>query len=414
MPLEPTADGLLARTGEYTPLRAFSQGGRYWDEASQQLIRDGALKEFLPAVEAGEDDRGSFGRFFERSGGRDLMARSRPVPRSGIPSGELEAFQRAIEDLKAKAGVPGAQPHNREILEQFRLPDPAREPELYRLAGPWWHRRLKVVWGCERHSDSSLPPGEVPGKLKPDPCYDLRRLCLALLLLLLLLLPVAWLVANRDRLASVFPWSSPSTNLMASGAGQGGPIGKPADIAATQPKANDEPARSAPVASDKLPSVPDNAKASGGKAGSGDAARRDNGVDANSKNSPGKNASPVQKQPGAPDPSNAATLPPAIQWEIVLRGQGQPGVDGMMDVVLEVQSSAMPGQAAAVQTWYCDGKPAGSTPRLETRLSRGEHTVRAVLADDQASPRELSAILSVEPGQVITTPGKVSLRPAGK
>ena len=95
MPLEPASHGLLARAPEYEPLRAFSQGGRYWDRVPQQLIREGGLAEFLPAVETEEDDRGKYGRFFRLQGSRESISRSKPLGRRRIPASQLLRLQQA-------------------------------------------------------------------------------------------------------------------------------------------------------------------------------------------------------------------------------------------------------------------------------------------------------------------------------
>ena len=117
MPLESTTHGLLARAGDYEPLRAFSQGGFYWDRVPQQLIREGGLAEFLPPVEVEKDDRGKYGRFHREEGGRELLTRSKPLGGRRIPPDQLRRLNHAIADLNQKAQEPGAQPQNRELIE---------------------------------------------------------------------------------------------------------------------------------------------------------------------------------------------------------------------------------------------------------------------------------------------------------
>ena len=167
MPLEPTKEGLLARAGDYEPLRAFSQGGFYWDRVPQQLIRESGLAEFLPPVEVEKDDRGKYGRFHLEQGRRELLTRSKPLGRRRIPPDQLRRLHQAIEGFNQRAAEPGAQQQNRELIQRFRLPNLALEPELYRLAGPWWNRRLQILWGCERTRDLSLPLTTAAAKLGP-------------------------------------------------------------------------------------------------------------------------------------------------------------------------------------------------------------------------------------------------------
>ena len=104
MPLERTTNGLLARSGDYEPLRAFSQGGVYWDKVPQQLIRESSLAEFLPPVEVEKDDQGKYGRFHHRAGSAGA---AQPEQASGREThsraNSFERLKRAVEEFKAKA-----------------------------------------------------------------------------------------------------------------------------------------------------------------------------------------------------------------------------------------------------------------------------------------------------------------------
>jgi hypothetical protein len=360
MPLEPTATGLLARAGEYEPLRAFSQGGRYWDRVPQQLIREGALAEFLPAVEAEEDDRGRFGRFHRTTGRREWLRRSLPVGRRGVPAPQLERLRQAVREFSNQAAAPGAQPQNRELIERFQLPDITRDPDLYRLAGPWWNRRLQILWGCERTPDSSLPAGAAVEKLEEDRFYSLRRLLTALLLsllLLLLLLPMGWLwqiwpqplnLSGRQALPTASPVPGRRSGTEAAGTG-----------AASPPSAA---------------------------------------------NRGGKPFQPTGHRP-------AAGLPKAqYAGRIVLCGQGQPEADGKTEVTLEVRTPGDPPRKLPVEAWHFDGQTVRSQDRLHARMAAGEHPIQADILDPAGGPAQISAVVTIEPGKVVTTPGSVRVR----
>jgi len=351
MPLEPVSHGLLARAPEYEPLRAFSQGGRYWDRVPQQLIRTGGLAEFLPPVETEEDDRGKYGRFFRTPGKADPVGRSRPLGRRGIPRDQLLRLRQALEQFKQQAGLPGVQPQNREFIERFQLPDLGSHPELYRLAGPWWNRHLEILWGCERTRDSSLPAAVAASKLRGDPWYHLRRLLTALLLLLLLLLPLWWLASNWDRLRK-----SPE---------------QATDQRATDNTnaANNPALRKSPAANPKP-----------------------------------KTAPRLPARPGAPDPKAA------VACQIVLVNQSQPDADGNAEVTLEVRTSTKPVHPVPVESWHADELDIPSQDRLHSTLKTGDHTVKAVILDDDGKPVTLSAVVTVVSSKTITTPGKVSVR----
>jgi hypothetical protein len=397
MPLEPITTGLLARAAEYQPLRAFSQTGRYWDRVPQQLIREGGFAEFLPPVESEEDDRGKFGRFHLESGRKELLSRSKPVGRRGIPAEQLERLRKAIEDFKLKANTQRAQPQNLELIERFKLPDVAHDPELYRLAGPWWDRRLQILWGCERTCDSSLPAAAALGKLHADKFYNLRRLLTALLLLLLLLLPAWWLCSNWSRLLSrprqqagqVEAERKAKTAAQAAAAQAKAGAASNASSGALSPNSD-------PLSAITLPGPPSHLSPG---AVSPIADRRS----AIALPSPASNSSP-----GAT--SAPAATGPKITFKIVLCAQEQPEADGTMNVALEVRSSADPLRPVPVEAWHFEKQTVAAHDRLQAKMKAGAHTVRAVIRDPAGKRAEISAAVTVEPGKIITTPGKVSVK----
>jgi hypothetical protein len=417
MPLEPTRTGLLARAAEYQPLRAFSQTGRYWDRVPQQLIREGGFAEFLPPVESEEDDRGKFGRFHCESGRKELLSRSKPVGRRGIPAEQLERLRKAIQDFKLKANTQRAQPQNLELIERFKLPDLAQDPELYRLAGPWWDRRLQILWGCERTCDSSLPAVAALGKLHADKFYNLRRALTALALLLLLLLPAWWLCSNWSRLLSRPPRQAGQLDAerKAKTAAQAATAAAQAEAGAERAQAAAAKARADALAARK---AADQAKAAN------DAARRPPGAPASAGSTsetdatlrpPSESASlpplagsPSNSSSGATSAPSAAE--PKAAFQIILCGQEQPEADGTMNVALEVRTVADPLRPVPVEAWHFENRTVTAHDRLEAKMKAGAHTVRAVIRDATGKRAEISAAVTVEPGKIITTPGKVSVR----
>lgn len=390
MPLEPTANGLLARAGEYEPLRAFSQGGRYWDRVPQQLIREGALAEFLPPVEVEEDERGHYGRFHWEQGRRESLSRSRPVGQRGIPAEQARRLLGALEEFRQAAHIQSAQPQNRELIERFRLPDVAHDPELYRLAGPWWNRRLQILWGCERTRDSSLPAAVAAGKLRQDTSYNLRRALTALLLLLLLLLLAWWLYSH-------WPWLSPPAHSSPAAQAEAQRQAKQAADAAVKAARADAEAKRTQAVADKAKAEAVAAKKAADQA---------------------KAAPPeAQRNPPSPNPGTTPTngtqrapLEAKTRCQIVLCEQGQPAADGTMEVTLEVRTATKPPRVVPVEAWQFEGQTVTSADRLQTRMKGGQHPVKAVVQDAAGKRLEVSAVVTVEPGKVITTPGKVSVR----
>lgn len=190
MPLTPLPDqGIEVPLSEYNRLRAFQGGGWFWDHDNQQIIRE-TLGDFLPRVEERRDRGGAL--FQQFVGGVEATSRSQAIgaQMNRVPKSEYNRLQRALENLKLKAQSPSTDPNARRVIEKFCLPDPAKDPDLYRLYGSRWNRRLLVLWGCEREEGSSLAPASALTKMPVEPVTAsfMRRLPLWLGLLLLLLL----------------------------------------------------------------------------------------------------------------------------------------------------------------------------------------------------------------------------------
>ncbi len=221
MPLTSLPDqGIEVPLSEYNRLRAFQGGGWFWDHDNQQVIRE-VLGDFLPRVEDRRDRGGALFQHFV--GGAEVASRSQAVgaQMNRVPRSEYQRLQRALENLKRKAQDPHTDPNARKVIEKFCLPDPAKDPDLYRLHGSGWNRRLLVLWGCEREEGTSLAPVAALQRIaveSPGTTF-LRRLPMLLLWLLLLLLVGAafwwWLqrpVSRPDHQATANP--SPATMAM--------------------------------------------------------------------------------------------------------------------------------------------------------------------------------------------------------
>lgn len=220
MPLTSLPDqGIEVPLSEYNRLRAFQGGGWFWDHDNQQVIRE-TLGDFLPRVEERRDRGGALFQHFV--GGTEAVSRSQAVgaQMNRVPRAEYQRLQRALENLKLKAQAPNTDPNARKIIEKFCLPDPAKDPDLYRLYGSGWNRRLIVLWGCEREEGSSLAPGSALNKIAVEsPAATLfRRLPMLLGWLLLLLLLAAgaywWWQRHeqdgRQKIAASQPASGPA------------------------------------------------------------------------------------------------------------------------------------------------------------------------------------------------------------
>lgn len=153
--LEPNK-GLRLKLGRLSPIRTWHGGGNFWSHEFQLTIRSGALAGFLPR--ALEDEESVL--FEYRSGGSELASTSAAINDvSEIPAKELQALRAAVDELKRKAEDPHCDRTKRQMIEGFRLPDPQKDRDFYRLIGKGPSAKLIVLWGIEREEGSALAPG---------------------------------------------------------------------------------------------------------------------------------------------------------------------------------------------------------------------------------------------------------------
>lgn len=168
----------------------------YWDIGAQNVII-ASLGDYLPRVS--EDRQKNFGLFSKFRKKTELCSSSKALDERGVAKEEKIGLLRGLEKLEEKSKDPRIDPNAKLILENFKLPDPEKLPEFYRLS----EGRLMIIWGCETHPTDSLRAKEAVQKLKVDPWHKifirraipfLRRALsllwplLALIILLLLLL----------------------------------------------------------------------------------------------------------------------------------------------------------------------------------------------------------------------------------
>jgi hypothetical protein len=200
--------GIELTLGDVQLIRAFQQGGNYWELDAQKLIRSTRLGRFLPRVETAESaapapggPAGGAALFQLVRGGKEVVSASTWRAAGDIPPREVAALQEAVGDLGRLAADPACDPSKKKLLEAFKLPDPVAMPECYRVYGPFWNRRLAVLWGFERKEGDSVDPQAVSERLSQriDSGYRTKRILaavIALAILLALLVGGYWL-ANR-------------------------------------------------------------------------------------------------------------------------------------------------------------------------------------------------------------------------
>jgi hypothetical protein len=153
--LEPNK-GLRLKLGRLSPIRTWHGGGNFWSHEFQLTVRSGALAGFLPRAIEDEDSV----LFEYRSGGTEQASTSVAISSmSEIPAKELNALRAAVDELKRKAEDPHCDRTKRQMIEGFRLPDPQKDRDLYRLVGKGPTAKLIVLWGIEREEGSALAPG---------------------------------------------------------------------------------------------------------------------------------------------------------------------------------------------------------------------------------------------------------------
>ncbi len=158
--------GIRLNLSNYYRIRTWQGGGEFWEYNNQQLIRD-ALGQFLPRATV---DASNSVLFQHYEGGKEICSQSQPVTAANsLPRDQLDLLRTALIEFKAKTQDPKCDPDARKLIDCFRLPDPIKDPELYRIYGSGRNKRLIVVWGAEKEVDSAVPPLEAINMMHTEP-----------------------------------------------------------------------------------------------------------------------------------------------------------------------------------------------------------------------------------------------------
>ncbi|MCB1064792.1 MAG: trypsin-like peptidase domain-containing protein [Verrucomicrobiae bacterium] len=156
--------GLEVELNEFVKLRAFQAGGEFWGHENQSVIRE-HLEEFLPRMEVQSDGKSVLAQMFVK--GKEVTSTSDPATR-GVPKNERKRLEKAVARLKERAADENADKNIKAIIEAFRLPDPNKDAELYRIYGSRFKPKLLVLWGCEKEPGTSIVPDEVPARIREE------------------------------------------------------------------------------------------------------------------------------------------------------------------------------------------------------------------------------------------------------
>ena len=189
--------GIRLTIGQYSAIKTWQGGGKFWEHDFQLTLRQGELQEFLPRV----TDEGGAVLYQQVVDGNEVVSSSLPFSNlDQIPTNQIEKLRRALGELKAKAEDPNCDANKRRMIEVFRLPDPRKDAELYRYHGSGRKKRLIVLWGVEKEAGSAIAPLKALEKM-PNKGQGLewkRWIWLLLLLLVVALLSLFFLL-NRSK-----------------------------------------------------------------------------------------------------------------------------------------------------------------------------------------------------------------------
>ena len=189
--------GIRLTIGQYSAIKTWQGGGKFWEHDFQLTLRQGELQEFLPRV----TDEGGAVLYQQVVDGNEVVSSSLPFSNlDQIPTNQIEKLRRALGELKAKAEDPNCDANKRRMIEVFRLPDPRKDAELYRYHGSGRKKRLIVLWGVEKEAGSAIAPLKALEKI-PNKGQGLewkRWIWLLLLLLVVALLSLFFLL-NRSK-----------------------------------------------------------------------------------------------------------------------------------------------------------------------------------------------------------------------
>ena len=190
--------GIYLDKNEARVFQGEEQGWDYWHPDFQELLHSsGECSRFFPHASRPEGKNGPV-LFSLKLGDWELVSRSRRVRGKVIPPEEIRRLRVALEQLQKRIE---SDPISALVFDSFRLPSPEHSPHCYRLYGPWWQRRLLVLWGFDSFDASgavlpTLPPEDALAKLASlhSSRFYLGKLFLKGLLHLLLVVAVSVLI----------------------------------------------------------------------------------------------------------------------------------------------------------------------------------------------------------------------------
>ena len=184
--------GIFLERSEFKIHRNSELGWDFWDPDFQVVLRSaGECSHFFPqAVRPDGKDGGVL--FSLGEGSSERLARSRKLIRKRLPKHEVDRFVKALEALHDAVCT---DPVKQRTYDMIRLPDPAVQPERFRIYGPFWNRHLAVLWGYDSMdadgkplANMTLQEGLERLKRASDPHYGIKVAATLLFRLVVLLI----------------------------------------------------------------------------------------------------------------------------------------------------------------------------------------------------------------------------------
>ena len=107
--------------------RPTQDGLSYWDLESQEVVLKSRGK-FLPRVSVQSSGKTALFRLVRDK--REMCSNSFPVGDRGVGEEEIESLQSGLAELDSLLDDPAIDPNAKQLLSNFRLPDPEKLPDF--------------------------------------------------------------------------------------------------------------------------------------------------------------------------------------------------------------------------------------------------------------------------------------------
>ena len=142
---------LLIKNGKYKPLTITHQSPKMcWEDEFKEALRSAqcAIKEdVFPEVEFDGESVVVFRKY--NTQGREILGKSSDIRKCPVSKKEIRRLEKVLAKLHETANDPEMPTDKRDFFKNFRLPDPMRMPECWRVTG-LFKKRLYILWGLDR------------------------------------------------------------------------------------------------------------------------------------------------------------------------------------------------------------------------------------------------------------------------